>query len=258
MHRSLPIYSGGLGALAGDILKEASDLAVPLTAVGLMYRQGYFRQRIDAGGWQHEYWVDTDPEHLPAALVRGDGRRAADHHGADPRHGGRRADLARRRRPRRALPARHAAAGELPRRALDHLAPVHRRPGRAARPVRAARRRRRPRPRGAGHRARAAAPQRGPRGLHRAGGGARPRRRARGRPRGRPRAHGLHHPHAGAGGQRHVPGRPGRRGADGPHDGDGRRRRTRSSGSAGPAPTTRASRSASASSRCAPAARPTA
>ncbi len=71
VHRSLPIYSGGLGALAGDILKEASDLAVPLTAVGLMYRQGYFRQRIDAGGWQHEYWVDTDPEHLPAALVRG-------------------------------------------------------------------------------------------------------------------------------------------------------------------------------------------
>lgn len=72
VHRSLPVYSGGLGALAGDILKEASDLAVPMVAVGLMYRQGYFRQRIDAGGWQHEYWVDTDPERLPAALVRGD------------------------------------------------------------------------------------------------------------------------------------------------------------------------------------------
>src|SRR5918995_2934646 len=72
VHRSLPVYSGGLGALAGDILKESSDLALPLVAVGLMYRQGYFRQRIDAGGWQHEYWVDTDPEHLPAALVRGD------------------------------------------------------------------------------------------------------------------------------------------------------------------------------------------
>ena len=71
MHRSLPIYSGGLGALAGDILKESSDRALPLVAVGLMYRQGYFRQRIDAGGWQHEYWVDTDPERLPAALVTG-------------------------------------------------------------------------------------------------------------------------------------------------------------------------------------------
>jgi starch phosphorylase len=72
VHRSLPIYSGGLGALAGDILKESSDRALPLVAIGLMYRQGYFRQRIDSGGWQHEYWVDTDPERLPAALVTGD------------------------------------------------------------------------------------------------------------------------------------------------------------------------------------------
>jgi starch phosphorylase len=69
VHVSLPVYSGGLGALAGDILKEASDRALPLVAVGLMYRKGYFRQRIDASGWQHEYWVETDPERLPAALV---------------------------------------------------------------------------------------------------------------------------------------------------------------------------------------------
>ena len=75
VHPSLPIYSGGLGALAGDFLKEASDRGLPCVAVGLMYRQGYFRQRLDASGWQHEYWVDTDPERLPAALVRGeDGR----------------------------------------------------------------------------------------------------------------------------------------------------------------------------------------
>src|SRR3954464_4729905 len=71
-HGSFPIYPGGLGALAGDILKEASDRAWPLVAVGLLYRDGYFRQRIDAGGWQHEYWVDTDPDRLPAALVTGD------------------------------------------------------------------------------------------------------------------------------------------------------------------------------------------
>ncbi len=71
IHVSLPVYSGGLGALAGDLLKEASDCAVPLIAVGLMYRKGYFRQRIDAGGWQHEYWIDTDPQRLPAALVTG-------------------------------------------------------------------------------------------------------------------------------------------------------------------------------------------
>jgi len=71
-HGSFPIYSGGLGALAGDILKEASDRAWPLAAIGLLYRQGYFRQRIDNRGWQHEYWVDTDPDRLPTALVTGD------------------------------------------------------------------------------------------------------------------------------------------------------------------------------------------
>jgi glycogen phosphorylase len=70
VHRSLPIYSGGLGALAGDLVKEASDRALPLVAVGLMYRQGYFRQRLETSGWQQEYWIDTDPERLPAALVR--------------------------------------------------------------------------------------------------------------------------------------------------------------------------------------------
>ncbi|MDQ3850006.1 MAG: alpha-glucan family phosphorylase, partial [Actinomycetota bacterium] len=75
LHRSVPIYSGGLGALAGDHVKEASDRALPLAAVGLMYHQGYFRQRLDAGGWQHEYWVPTDPGLLPAARVGGgDGR----------------------------------------------------------------------------------------------------------------------------------------------------------------------------------------
>jgi starch phosphorylase len=58
--------------LAGDILKEASDMGLPLVAVGLMYRHGYFRQRIDASGWQHEYWVETDPDRVPAALVCGD------------------------------------------------------------------------------------------------------------------------------------------------------------------------------------------
>jgi starch phosphorylase len=71
VHGSLPVYSGGLGVLAGDILKEASDRALPLVAVGLMYRHGYFRQRIDASGWQHEYWVETDPDRVPGALVTG-------------------------------------------------------------------------------------------------------------------------------------------------------------------------------------------
>ena len=69
VHQSLPVYSGGLGVLAGDILKAASDLAVPLVGIGLMYRHGYFRQRTDVGGWQHEYWVDTDADRVPAALI---------------------------------------------------------------------------------------------------------------------------------------------------------------------------------------------
>jgi len=56
VHVSLPIYAGGLGALAGDILKEASDRALPFVAVGLMYRFGYFRQRVDHTGWQQETW----------------------------------------------------------------------------------------------------------------------------------------------------------------------------------------------------------
>ena len=73
VHPSLPVYSGGLGALAGDIVKQAADDAMPLVAVGLLYRQGYFRQRLDASGWQHEYWTPTDPDRLPAALVRGAG-----------------------------------------------------------------------------------------------------------------------------------------------------------------------------------------
>jgi starch phosphorylase len=76
VHGSLPIYSGGLGALAGDVLKEASDVALPFVGVGLMYRRGYFRQRIDATGWQQEYWVPTDPERTPAVLVTAGDERA--------------------------------------------------------------------------------------------------------------------------------------------------------------------------------------
>jgi starch phosphorylase len=75
LHGSLPIYSGGLGVLAGDILKEASDLALPMVGIGLMYRTGYFHQRIDGTGYQHEYWLDADPERLPCVKVTGaDGR----------------------------------------------------------------------------------------------------------------------------------------------------------------------------------------
>ena len=213
VHRSLPVYSGGLGALAGDILKEASDRALPLAAIGLMYRQGYFRQRIDAGGWQHEYWVDTDPERLPAALVTGaDGEpltMTVPVRDMQVTAQIWRVDVGRV--PLYLLDAERP--GERPRGALDHVAPVHRRAGRAAGAVHPARRRRHPRARRAGHRARPPPPQRGPRRVHGARAGARPRRPARRRPRGRARQDDLHHPHAGPGGQRHLPGRAGRRGA---------------------------------------------
>ena len=68
-HRSMPIYSGGLGVLAGDILKEASDQSLELVGIGLFYRRGYFRQRLDIAGRQQEYWVELDPKSLPMARV---------------------------------------------------------------------------------------------------------------------------------------------------------------------------------------------
>ena len=65
LDESLPIYSGGLGVLAGDHLKSASDLGVPLVAVGLLYRKGYFRQQLDELGWQGERYPESDPDRLP-------------------------------------------------------------------------------------------------------------------------------------------------------------------------------------------------
>ncbi len=65
----LPNYSGGLGVLAGDHLKAASDLGVPLVAVGLLYRSGYFRQSLSADGWQREHYPSLDPQGLPLQLL---------------------------------------------------------------------------------------------------------------------------------------------------------------------------------------------
>ncbi len=65
----LPYYSGGLGILAGDHLKSASDLGLPLIAVGLYYRSGYFRQSLTADGWQKENYPSLDPQGLPLRLL---------------------------------------------------------------------------------------------------------------------------------------------------------------------------------------------
>ncbi len=65
IHTSLPLYSGGLGMLAGDHLKSASDLGLPLIAVGLLYHHGYFRQRLRRDGWQEEHYGTINPAKLP-------------------------------------------------------------------------------------------------------------------------------------------------------------------------------------------------
>jgi starch phosphorylase len=74
IHESLPIYSGGLGVLAGDHLKAASDLGLPLVGVGMMYREGYFRQYLNVDGWQQESYPENDFFNLPLVPeLRGDG-----------------------------------------------------------------------------------------------------------------------------------------------------------------------------------------
>ena len=69
LHVSIPEYSGGLGILAGDHIKSASDLGIPLVGVGLFYGQGYFRQRLDNNGWQEEEYLQTDVSQLPMELA---------------------------------------------------------------------------------------------------------------------------------------------------------------------------------------------
>jgi len=72
VHNSLPLYSGGLGILAGDHLKSASDLNLPLVAIGLFYRFGYFRQRLRNDGWQEELYRENHPDELALVLVKDD------------------------------------------------------------------------------------------------------------------------------------------------------------------------------------------
>ncbi|MFC1901459.1 alpha-glucan family phosphorylase [Chloroflexota bacterium] len=69
LHNSLPIYAGGLGVLAGDLCKEASDLGIPMVAVGFMYPQGYFRQHISPEGWQEEKYSQLDFSKAPVTAI---------------------------------------------------------------------------------------------------------------------------------------------------------------------------------------------
>jgi glucan phosphorylase len=77
LSEALPIYSGGLGNVAGDQLKAASDLGVPVVGVGLLYQQGYFRQEIDKNGAQQALYPYNDPGQLPITPVTPSERRMA-------------------------------------------------------------------------------------------------------------------------------------------------------------------------------------
>jgi len=70
LHESLPLYSGGLGMLAGDHLKSASDVGLPLVGIGLMYRVGYFQQYLNSDGYQQERYPENDFHNMPAELSR--------------------------------------------------------------------------------------------------------------------------------------------------------------------------------------------
>jgi starch phosphorylase len=72
IHESLPLFAGGLGILAGDHLKAASNLELPLTGVGLMYQRGYFSQYLNPDGWQQEAYPETDLYDLPVERVQDD------------------------------------------------------------------------------------------------------------------------------------------------------------------------------------------
>ena len=194
IHERLPIYSGGLGVLAGDHLKAAAELGVPLVGVGLLYTGGYFRQGIDKSGRQTEDYQPVDPEAV--GLVREDVSVTVELAGETIEAAVWRKDVAVGSRRRPALPARGR---------LAHRRALRRRPRAPDPPGASARRRRRPRARGARDRAERLPPERGAFGVPPARASARARRRRR-RDRRRARVDSallrLHDAHARAGGQR--------------------------------------------------------
>ena len=199
-HQSMPIYSGGLGVLAGDILKEASDQALEMIGIGLLYRRGYFRQRLDIAGRQQEYWLDYDPKSMPMARVaRPDGTPLlldVTLSGVPLHFQVWRVDVGR-------VPLLLLDAGLSENDAVQQWtsgAPVREQPLGAARPVRPARHGRRAGARGARHRAFRHPPERRASRARRAGArrtGGRTRRSGRGSARADPAQGRLHDAHAG-------------------------------------------------------------
>ena len=139
----LPQYSGGLGILAGDHLKAASDLGVPIVGVGLLYRHGYFKQSLSREGWQQETYPVLDPDGLPISLLReADGKRATIIHRAARRPGPGGPDLGGQGRPGADADARHRRRGQPRPLRRDHRPAVRRQQRAPAAAGDAARRRR--------------------------------------------------------------------------------------------------------------------
>ena len=169
LHESLPIYSGGLGVLAGDHIKSASDLDIPLVGIGLFYGQGYFRQRLDSNGWQQEEYLQTDVSQLPMEPAIGTNGEPVTvqietRSGVDPRQ-----SLAREGGPLRPAAARFERRRQCAGRSRADVAALRRRRPRPHPPGIAAGRRRLPRAEGHGHHARRAAPERRPQRIRGAG-----------------------------------------------------------------------------------------
>ena len=123
----LSVFAGGLGVLAGDHLKGASDLGVPLVGVGLLYQQGYFKQYLNPAGWQQETYEDNDFRNLPLSLeLQPDGRPLTIEVAYDGRDC---PNLAGSRRPGQSVPARYQRGRQSPGRSRYHRSALRRRSG---------------------------------------------------------------------------------------------------------------------------------
>ena len=165
LHSSLKIYSGGLGILAGDYLKEASDKNVPMAAVGLLYRYGYFTQRLSAQGAQEATYEAQNFYKLPISPVRDEAGGWVTVTIAFPHALGARLEVPGG--PHGPLPARCRHRGQPRRGPPDHPLPLRRRLGEPSQAGDPTGHRRHPRAASAGHQARRVPLQRGPRRIHR-------------------------------------------------------------------------------------------
>ena len=155
LHESLPIYSGGLGVLAGDHIKSASDLDIPLIGIGLFYGQGYFLQRLDKSGWQREEYLQTDVNQLPMQPAIGQNGEPVVVEIADARRFDSRQGVAREGGPLRPAAAGLERGGQCAGGSRDDFAAVRRRCAHAHSSGTAAGHRRISRAEGNGHHVRA-------------------------------------------------------------------------------------------------------